>query len=171
MTVILTSLIAGRLLFMRRRLRRLMGPDTRTPYVTLSAMLVESATLYSVNGLVFLISYGVNSPVQNLFLPLLGQTQSIAPLLIILRVARGYAWNGDTTNQFSSVRFAGKSNSRPTAFQGGSTTILEELRNRSKPESQGDVELHVVEPKADSTLQDDETIEFRVKPSRAISVV
>ncbi|KAJ7248930.1 hypothetical protein C8J57DRAFT_1239938 [Mycena rebaudengoi] len=84
MTVILTALIAGRLLFMRYRLRKLMGANTRTPYVSLSAMLVESAAIYSVNALVFLVSYGVNSSVQNLALPLLGQTQSIAPLLIIL---------------------------------------------------------------------------------------
>ncbi|KAJ7048680.1 hypothetical protein C8F01DRAFT_1213631 [Mycena amicta] len=87
MTVILTTLIAGRLLFMRYRLQRLMGRNTPTPYVTLSAMLVESAMIYSINGLVFLISYGINSP-------------SIAPLLIVLRVARGHAWSGSTTKQF-----------------------------------------------------------------------
>jgi hypothetical protein len=75
MTVILTALIAGRLLFMRYRLDKLVGARTSTPYVTITAMLVESAALYSINGLIFLVSYGVNSPSQNLWLPLLGQTQ------------------------------------------------------------------------------------------------
>ncbi|KAJ7890170.1 hypothetical protein B0H14DRAFT_3705941 [Mycena olivaceomarginata] len=97
MTIILTMLIAGRLLFMRSRLRKVMGPNMTIPYVTLTAMLVESATLYSVNGLILLISYGLNSAVQHLALPLLGQTQSITPLLIILRVARGQAWSDKTT--------------------------------------------------------------------------
>ncbi|KAJ7793421.1 hypothetical protein B0H14DRAFT_3889355 [Mycena olivaceomarginata] len=105
MTVILTTLIAGRLLFMRYRLDRLVGARTFTPYVTITAMLVESAALYSINGLVFLVSYGLNSPSQNLWLPLLGQTQSIAPLLIILRVAQGQAWSGRTADQLTSIGF------------------------------------------------------------------
>ncbi|KAF7315972.1 hypothetical protein MIND_00114100 [Mycena indigotica] len=158
MTVILTALIAGRLLYMRYRLRHLIGRATRTTYMTVSAMLVESAMIYSANALVFLISYGVNSPVQNLALPLLGQTQSIAPLLIILRVARGKAWSGDTTNQLTSVRFAEKSGSRPTFPHGGSTTILEELRLQSKNDGEpAEANLEM------GGMRDDETIEFRVK--------
>ncbi|KAF9218447.1 hypothetical protein BS17DRAFT_742164 [Gyrodon lividus] len=125
LNVILTLLIAGRLLFMKYRLQNVLGEHTNTPYASLSAMLVESAFLYSTNGLIFIISYGVNSPVQNLALPLLGQTQSIAPLLIILRVAQGKSWSQD--NLFvsaaagSSMRFR-----RPTTFTSdrGTTTTL-----------------------------------------------
>jgi hypothetical protein len=123
MTVILTSLIAGRLLFMRYRIRKLIGTQSPTPYVTVTAMLVESAALYSINGVVVLISYGVNSPVQNLVLPLLGQTQasaariliehsyptylpqSIAPMLIILRVAQNQAWSVETETNLTAIRF------------------------------------------------------------------
>ncbi|KAJ7849646.1 hypothetical protein B0H14DRAFT_2509788 [Mycena olivaceomarginata] len=124
MTVILTALIAGRLLFMRYRLDKLVGARTSTPYVTITAMLVESAALYSINGLIFLVSYGVNSPSQNLWLPLLGQTQSIAPLLIILRVAQGQAWSGGTTDQLTSIRF-GKRIPATRTTNAGSTTVLD----------------------------------------------
>ncbi|KAJ7037252.1 hypothetical protein C8F04DRAFT_1093072 [Mycena alexandri] len=122
MTIILTALIAGRLLFMRYRLEKLIGPRISTPYVTVAAMLVESAALYSITAIVFLISYGVDSPVQNLALPLLGQAQSIAPLLIILRVAEGQAWSNGTMTQLTSVRFRGAPPGRAT--NAGSTTVL-----------------------------------------------
>jgi len=143
MTVILTSLIAGRLLFMRYRLRKLMNMETPTPYVTVTAILVESAALYSINGLVFLISYGVNSPVQNLFISLLGQTQSIAPMLIILRVAQNQAWSADTETNLTAIRFG-----RAPDRKGTSTTVLAELSanttgvedSRDKP---GDVESNI----------------------------
>ncbi|KAJ7756039.1 hypothetical protein DFH07DRAFT_959171 [Mycena maculata] len=137
MTIILTALIVGRLLFMRRRIRNLMGPCTSTPYVTVTAMLVESAAIYSINGLVFLISYGVNSPVQNLALPLLGQTQSIAPLLIILCVAQGQAWSSSTMSTVTSMRWrtphAGPKNNT-------SATVLETLGANVKSESREDIE-------------------------------
>ncbi|KAF7328660.1 hypothetical protein MSAN_02467600 [Mycena sanguinolenta] len=42
MTVILTALIAGRLMFMRYRLKKLVGANSSMPYVTTTAMFVES---------------------------------------------------------------------------------------------------------------------------------
>lgn len=74
LNVIITTYIAARLLYMRHRIRRVV-PDCGVEYVSLTAMLVESAALYTVNGLFFLISFAVNSPIQNLALPLLGQSQ------------------------------------------------------------------------------------------------
>ncbi|KAJ7140380.1 hypothetical protein C8R46DRAFT_1233825 [Mycena filopes] len=121
MTIILTALIAGRLLYMRYRTQKLGGIATGpTPHFTLTAMLVESAAVYSVDGLIFLISYGINSPVQNLALPLLGQTQSIAPLLIILRMAQGRGWTSTTGREDTTGRLA-----RGPTNNGASTTALE----------------------------------------------
>jgi hypothetical protein len=73
------------------------------------AMLVESASLDTVSTLVYIITVGINSPLQNVFLPVLGQVQVrssivvpinsfksnslnlqvIAPMLIFYRVAHG----------------------------------------------------------------------------------
>ncbi|KZV78030.1 hypothetical protein EXIGLDRAFT_692990 [Exidia glandulosa HHB12029] len=71
-------------------------------------MLVESAALYSAFSLIFIVAYGRNSPVQNLFLPPLAQIQCIAPLLILLRVAYGRAYNGSmsTAAKSTSIGFA-----------------------------------------------------------------
>ncbi|KII87102.1 hypothetical protein PLICRDRAFT_142209 [Plicaturopsis crispa FD-325 SS-3] len=97
--VILTLAIAGRLLHMQWQLRRAMNGsgDVETPYMSVTAMLVESAFIYSASGLVLLGSIAANSPVENLAFPILGQTQSIAPLLIIVRVAQGRAWRNESS--------------------------------------------------------------------------
>ncbi|KAF7328676.1 hypothetical protein MSAN_02469200 [Mycena sanguinolenta] len=130
MTVILTALIAGRLLFMRYRFKKLVGASSSMPYLTVTAMLVESAAIYSINGIIFLVAYGLNDPTQNLWLTLLGQTQSIAPLLIILRVARGQAFTGATVDQLTSMRF-GRSQATHTTND-GSTTVLDTFRSGRK---------------------------------------
>ena len=93
LNVILTLCIAGRLFYVRLQLRHIMGAAPMTLYVSVSAMLIESASLYSINGIIFIVSYGINSPVQNLALPLLGQTQA-SPLLNILYICRLIEFSG-----------------------------------------------------------------------------
>lgn len=79
---VLTIGIAGRLMLWRWRCHRILGA-TSTPYLTISAMMVESALLYTINGLIFIISFGINSPVQNLAVCILGQTQVRSRISII----------------------------------------------------------------------------------------
>ncbi|EJD48817.1 hypothetical protein AURDEDRAFT_17999, partial [Auricularia subglabra TFB-10046 SS5] len=97
LNVILTIAIATKLLLVRRRLARHTSPLVHdSPHFSAAAMLIESAVLYSVCGVIFLVPWGLADPVQNLILPTLGQAESIAPLLIIMRVAQGHAWSSDT---------------------------------------------------------------------------
>ncbi|KAF9447766.1 hypothetical protein P691DRAFT_730862 [Macrolepiota fuliginosa MF-IS2] len=134
LTVIITACITTRLLYMRYQMRRVMA-GSGSEYISVTSMLVESAALYTVNGLIFLVSYAVNSPIQNLALPVLGQTQSIAPLLIILRVLQGRAWSSSSLAKFQTgtdVRFNNTSN---TMFQsedtGPTLTMKSKLTNGS----------------------------------------
>ncbi|KAF9463671.1 hypothetical protein BDZ94DRAFT_1163508 [Collybia nuda] len=147
--VLVTILISVRLLIMRSRSKHIQGPDSSSPYITVSAMLVESAFIYSSTGLAFLISYAINSPVQNLFLPLLGQVQSIAPLLIILRVAEGTAWSRNTASELvsSNLRFV-NNRRRLNAPVDGSATILNtiSITGELKASRQGDEESVVSRP-------------------------
>jgi len=86
--VMLTSLIAGRLIFLHRRavygLR-----NAKSRLLVVARMIVESALLETVSTLIYVITVGVGSPLQNVFLPTLGQIQVVAPMLIIYRVIRG----------------------------------------------------------------------------------
>jgi len=99
LNVLITVCITIRLLYMRYKIRKAM-PGAGSEYLSVTTMTVESAALYTVTGLIFLVSYGVNSPIQNLALPVLGQVQSISPLLIILRVLQGRAWTTATLSRF-----------------------------------------------------------------------
>jgi hypothetical protein len=78
--LLLTVLIVGKLMYRRRQLRKVMGATSTATYVTISAMIVESALLYSAAGLAFVISYASHSSFQNIMLPLSGQIQVSAVL-------------------------------------------------------------------------------------------
>jgi hypothetical protein len=52
-----------------------MGVQNSGQYVSIVAMLIESAALYAVWSTVFLICYARNTPFQNILLPPLGQVQ------------------------------------------------------------------------------------------------
>ncbi|KAJ2915394.1 hypothetical protein MD484_g5041, partial [Candolleomyces efflorescens] len=75
LNVLITVSIAGRLLKMRRRIRKLLGPKHSTPYTSTLAMLIESAALYTTLALVFIITYAGGDTFQNIVLPPLGQVQ------------------------------------------------------------------------------------------------
>ncbi|KAF8183856.1 hypothetical protein K438DRAFT_1974881 [Mycena galopus ATCC 62051] len=93
--VILAFCIAGRIWYVRHRTKALrLHPGGQ--YISITAMIIESAALYATWGLVFLICYARNTPFQNILLPPLGQVQGIAPLLILFRVAKGRAWSQST---------------------------------------------------------------------------
>ncbi|TFK24220.1 hypothetical protein FA15DRAFT_756680 [Coprinopsis marcescibilis] len=94
LNVSLTILISGRLFILRRRTNQALGNSAHSkPYISLLSMLVESAALYSLWVVVFIILYARHSPAQHIIFPPLGQVQGIAPLLIIFRVGQGKAWS------------------------------------------------------------------------------
>lgn len=97
----LTLAIVIKLLRLRRRVARLFAHDS--PHLSAAAMFIESAVLYSICGIIFLVPWGLADPVQNLVLPTLGQVESIAPVLIIMRIAQGRAWQSDTAIAFTST--------------------------------------------------------------------
>ncbi|KAI9510193.1 hypothetical protein F5148DRAFT_622964 [Russula earlei] len=107
--VTLTSLIAGRLVYSHRRLDSgSCNPKSRLLIV--ATMVVESAVLQTVFALVYVITVGLGSPLQNVFLPTLGQVQVVATMLIIYRVVRGrdatqeLPHQSDLTQQTMSLR-------------------------------------------------------------------
>ncbi|TFK89670.1 hypothetical protein K466DRAFT_597605 [Polyporus arcularius HHB13444] len=85
--VTLTLAIVSRLIYFRRLLPKSIGDASiRSMYTSVVAMFVESASLYTLVAFSCIIACGVNSPVQNALLPMLGQLQAIPPLLIAIRV-------------------------------------------------------------------------------------
>lgn len=73
-TILSTILIVGKLLFVRYQVRNIMGKMHREIYFSISAMLVESAFLYSAFALAFIVSYVENNtPVNQIFYQTIGQ--------------------------------------------------------------------------------------------------
>lgn len=71
--LLLTLAIVTRLVWMRHRLRVVMGASTTSPYLSVGAMLIESAALYSAIAIGFIITFARNSPINILLLPIVGQ--------------------------------------------------------------------------------------------------
>lgn len=108
LNTILTLLICGRLIVHQRRLNQNMGSKASSlPYSNIVMMLIESCAIYAVSSLIFIGTYASNNVASATFLPILSQTQIIAPLLIISRVARQRDWiaNSEAARTPSSAVF------------------------------------------------------------------
>lgn len=110
LTVAYTILVAYRLLSMRSKMKQAMVQYDSSTYDTVVRMVIESALLYSIFAVLFIIAFAVHSDgVSTLCFLSIGQVQvsahntnylqflililnqGIAQLLIIIRVARGRA--------------------------------------------------------------------------------
>lgn len=73
--MVLTALIIIRLYQYRRMVTSTLPAEYARHYVTLGTVFVESAALYSVFALTFLITYAVNNPINQVFLSVAQATQ------------------------------------------------------------------------------------------------
>ncbi|OJT08330.1 hypothetical protein TRAPUB_782 [Trametes pubescens] len=104
--VILTALIIARLLAYRRTHLAHLPAAHAQQYLSLAALIIESAALYSAFAIAFLVSYAMNAPINQIWLGFASGAQPIATYLIIYRVADGTAWTKDTMDQtLTSMNF------------------------------------------------------------------
>ncbi|KAG6911282.1 hypothetical protein DXG01_002121 [Tephrocybe rancida] len=94
--IVLTILISVRLLYYRHKIVANLPKGAGDDYVSLIAILVESASIYSAFALIFLIAYAVKHPINSVFLTIASAAQQIANYLIIYRLAQGRGWDGQT---------------------------------------------------------------------------
>ncbi|KAJ7781714.1 hypothetical protein DFH07DRAFT_385330 [Mycena maculata] len=127
LNVILTFLISYKLLHQHRRVRSLRVTEVGDRYTDIVAILVESAALYSISGLIYIPLFALNIPLQYPFAALLGSAAGIAPNLIIFRIAMGVDFKGETMQQASSVQFA----TRALARHGATFTNPESTLNQN----------------------------------------
>ncbi|EJC99616.1 uncharacterized protein FOMMEDRAFT_148537 [Fomitiporia mediterranea MF3/22] len=120
MNIIYTILVVGRLIYIRNNVRDVIGADHARLYVSLAAMFVESAAMYSTVGVIYIVAFSAHSDVSNLVFLSISHVQGIAQLLIILRVARNRAFPSSIASNPSrptSIAFASRS-LYPTALTG-----------------------------------------------------
>ena len=66
--IILTILIVARLLMFRRTHMAHLPPEHARQYLSLATLIVESAALYSIFAVAFLVSYAMNKPINQIWL-------------------------------------------------------------------------------------------------------
>ncbi|KAF9464029.1 hypothetical protein BDZ94DRAFT_1308285 [Collybia nuda] len=103
LNIILTILIITRLIMHQRRVA-----DRRSAaqYLDIITMFIESSAIYAISSFLFIGTFGAGNSAALIFLPILSQTQIIAPLLIISRVSTRKDWTHETArdrNNLSSV--------------------------------------------------------------------
>lgn len=108
MTVMYTLLVSWQLLKFRRGMEGLVGSEHLHIYNTAMTMVVESAAMYSVLGIIYIISFALHSNLSNLVLLSIPNVQAIAQLIIIIRVVQGRAVGtyGQSETCVNSIAFA-----------------------------------------------------------------
>ncbi|OAX40744.1 hypothetical protein K503DRAFT_864362 [Rhizopogon vinicolor AM-OR11-026] len=121
LNVITTCLICGRIMFYARRMQDQLGAEISKAYFTAVAIVIESALPYTLFGIAFLVSFGLQSDISILFLSLYSMFTCISPQMLILRVARQRAWDIETTQSkpMTTLDFATRSAAEPrsSAFE------------------------------------------------------
>jgi len=115
LTILLSIMIAARLLSARKRIVDVLGPQHAKLYTSITAMIVESAGLFTLSSIFVISSFGVGLTVGlssnyyllfNVIAPIHTMVTAIAPLLLISRVARGHAYSEEAVSRsVSSIHF------------------------------------------------------------------
>ncbi|KAF9487993.1 hypothetical protein BDN71DRAFT_1376309, partial [Pleurotus eryngii] len=92
LNMLLTALIAAKILYRRRRLLTNGLVDAPSAYLGTAPMLIETAFPVALISCIFIILYARKNAAENLFVPLVAQVYCVAPQLIIIQVYRGQAW-------------------------------------------------------------------------------
>jgi len=98
LNVLLTLMIVTRLFLHDRRIRKVTGAriTPRGLYNAINTLLIESCAIYAISFLLYMGPWAVGSSVANLFFTALTGAQTIAPFLLVLRVAKRTALTSDT---------------------------------------------------------------------------
>lgn len=80
-----TVFIAARLLYYQRRARTVFGGMHMSHYSNLASILVESAALYSIFSILFVVPLALNNPLGSVFLQALGQVQ-VRTCAVVFRI-------------------------------------------------------------------------------------
>jgi len=102
----MTALIVARILYFARTTGRMLANGSTRQYFGVIAIVVESAALYTVFSLMYLITFAIGSDLSALFMSFYAMFTVISPQLIIMRVVTGSAWSRTTHNDLATISFA-----------------------------------------------------------------
>ncbi|EIW86055.1 hypothetical protein CONPUDRAFT_140790 [Coniophora puteana RWD-64-598 SS2] len=98
LNVYITTLIAGRLYAYRRRFEANIGSVHAMHYTSIGTMLVESCAALVMFTIVLAATYLTNNPAEYMICVVLVQVQIIVPLMVMIRISHGIAWDMTTVS-------------------------------------------------------------------------
>jgi hypothetical protein len=103
LNVLLTLMIAGKLLWARRSIVAALGSQHAKLYTSIAAMVIESAFLNAIASSTNIALLSTDSIAANIALGTQSQVMCICPMLILIRVARGRAYSYEAITAASSA--------------------------------------------------------------------
>ncbi|KAG2135106.1 hypothetical protein DEU56DRAFT_949454 [Suillus clintonianus] len=148
LTLIYTILVTNRLFAMRERMRQIMVQYDSKTYNTIALAVIESAALYSVFAIIFIVAFAIHAHgVTILCFLSIGNIQGIAQLFIIIRVAQGRAvtreWSTRVTAIPSVITFTGIASDQTEGTHNERIARLEQDVVQLRSDSEKVVEVEV----------------------------
>jgi len=103
LNVLLTLMIAGKLLWARRSIVAALGPQHARLYTSIAAMVIESAFLNAIASSTNIALLATGNIAANIALGTQSQVMCICPMLILIRVARGRAYSQEAITAASTA--------------------------------------------------------------------
>jgi len=100
LNIVMTSMIVGRMWMHAHKVKKTLGACYTRPYVTISAMFMESAALYTIDAVLLTAAIALKHPTSDIWLHLSPSIQTIASYLIILRLANNNIWSTCTSAEY-----------------------------------------------------------------------
>ncbi|KAI0057078.1 hypothetical protein BV25DRAFT_1469453 [Artomyces pyxidatus] len=149
LNVLVTCLITGRIMTIARTSNKYLGAEISQTYVGVAAIIIESALPYTLSGIAFLVSYGMDSGISILFLSIYVMFTCVSPQMLVLRVVEGRAWRrNQLTDASTTLNFS--SNGLP-----GASDYTNSTATRSAVVGDGGIHVHLqTTRKGDRSLED-----------------
>ena len=86
LNILLTLTLVLRLLFMRRKIVRVLGQEFGTMYAGAATILLESGLPYGIISFIFIVLYGIQNTAGLLFIPLIMQLEVSHPVVNVFKL-------------------------------------------------------------------------------------
>ncbi|KAI0710880.1 hypothetical protein C8Q76DRAFT_811128 [Earliella scabrosa] len=101
-----STLICTRILWVAKRMEQTLGREVAKTYTGAASLIIESMLPYTLFGIAYVATLGVNHPTSIFFLSVYVMFTCISPQMIVVRVLLGRGWTKDATTtmivQFTS---------------------------------------------------------------------
>jgi len=142
LNVLLTLMIAGKLLWARRSIVAALGTQHASLYTSVAAMVIESAFLNAVASSTNIALLATGNIAANIALGTQSQVMCICPMLILIRVARGHAYSKEAITAASThIDFSHGTNGSSTQNVKALGPSRHVFRGATVTSSSGDFEM------------------------------